>query len=170
MAVLAVAGCRTQDTHGTLACDVSIVGSGFAGIYLAQRLVDRGLRVIVLEAGAHLARTAPADGATSLFPARSIGSYAFPIDATRTIAVGGTSRKWNGVVSRLLPSDLRMHSVRGLDVDWPIDYAAGAAGAPRSWGRRRRSSICGDSSMGRGVLRARCAPASRCSHSIGRRR
>lgn len=124
MSALALAGCRTRNTPSTLSCDVCIVGSGFAGIYLAQRLVDRGLRVIVLEAGAHLPRTAPADGATSLFPTTSTGTYAFPIDATRTIAVGGTSRKWNGVVSRLLPSDLRVNSVRGLDVDWPIDYAA----------------------------------------------
>ena len=124
MSALALAGCRRQDTRATFDCDVCVVGSGFAGIYLAQRLVDHGLRVIVLEAGPHLPPTAPADGATSLFPATSTGSYAFPVDATRTIAVGGTSRKWNGVISRLLPSDLRLRSARGLDIDWPLDYAA----------------------------------------------
>ena len=123
LSALALAGCRSSSTPDGFDCDVCIVGSGFAGIYLAQRLVQHGLRVFVVEAGERLEPTAPADGATSLFPTTSTGSYAFSIDATRTIAVGGTSRKWNGVVSRLLPSDLRVQSARGLDADWPIDYA-----------------------------------------------
>ena len=76
----------------------------------------------MLEAGQWLAPDADPDGDTSLFPSRSTGDYAFPIDATRTIGVGGTSRKWNGVVTRLLPSDFRARSASGVFADWPIGY------------------------------------------------
>lgn len=120
---LAVAGCGRLRPSDTFDCDVCIVGSGFAGMFLATRLVERGLRVVMLEAGPRLEPTAPATGAVSLFPSSSTGSYAFPVDGSRTVAVGGTSRQWNGVVSRLWPADLTMRSVRGLDVDWPLAYA-----------------------------------------------
>jgi choline dehydrogenase-like flavoprotein len=76
----------------------------------------------MLEAGPWLPPDADPDGDTSLFPSRSTGDYAFPIDANRTIGVGGTSRKWNGVVTRLLPSDFRARSASGVFADWPIGY------------------------------------------------
>lgn len=102
--------------------DVCIVGSGFAGTYLGLRLVARGIKTAIVEAGPALTRDAGLDGATEIFPSGSEGDYAFPIDATRTIGVGGTSRKWNGVVTRLLPSDFRTRSLFGLFDDWPIAY------------------------------------------------
>ncbi|MEO7271759.1 MAG: hypothetical protein ABIX28_06635 [Vicinamibacterales bacterium] len=104
--------------------DICIIGSGFAGTFLGLRLVERGIRTVMIEAGPWLGPDADPDGDTSLFPSRSTGDYAFPIDATRTIGVGGTSRKWNGVVTRLLPSDSRARSASGVFADWPIAYDA----------------------------------------------
>ncbi len=118
----ALAGCRRSAPAADYDCDVCIVGSGFAGMYLAQRLVEQGIRVIVLEAGPRLTATDPADGHAALLPATSAGTLEFPNDGTRSIAVGGTSRKWNGVVTRLLPSDFRQRTERGLEVDWPLSY------------------------------------------------
>jgi choline dehydrogenase-like flavoprotein len=102
--------------------DVCVIGSGFAGTFLGLRLVERGIRTVMLEAGPWLPSDADPDGDTSLFPSRSTGDYAFPIDANRTIAVGGTSRKWNGVVTRLLPQDFRARSASSVFADWPIGY------------------------------------------------
>lgn len=102
--------------------DVCIIGSGFAGTYLGLRLVEQGIRTVIVEAGPRLSASDNADGRTSIFPWASTGDQAFPLDDTRTIAVGGTSRKWNGVINRLRPSDVRMRSTFGLDVDWPLAY------------------------------------------------
>ncbi len=122
-ASLAVAACgRTPPPRPDFDCDACIIGSGFAGVYLAQRLAERGLRVIVIEAGPRLASNAPGSGAADLFPAVSTGTLVFPVNGTRTIGLGGTSRQWNGVITRLLPDDLRVKSRRGLDVDWPVGY------------------------------------------------
>jgi choline dehydrogenase-like flavoprotein len=118
----ALARSRVPGAEAAADFDVCIIGSGFAGTFLGLRLVQRGIRTVILEAGPWLARDANPDGDTSLFPCRSIGDYAFPIDANRTIGVGGTSRKWNGVVTRLLPSDFRARSTSGVFADWPIGY------------------------------------------------
>lgn len=113
---------RTPGGERAADFDVCIIGSGFAGTFLGLRLVERGIRTVMLEAGPWLGPDANPDGDTSLFPSRSTGDYAFPIDANRTIGVGGTSRKWNGVVTRLLPSDFRARSASGVFADWPISY------------------------------------------------
>ncbi len=102
--------------------DVGVVGSGFAGIHLALRLVEHGVRTVVLEAGPWLSDIGDDDGALSLFPYQTTGEIDFPVDFNRTIAVGGTSRKWNGVVTRLLPTDFRTRSAFGLFEDWPVGY------------------------------------------------
>jgi glucose dehydrogenase len=102
--------------------DVCIIGSGFAGTYLGLRLAAGGVRTAIVEAGAKLSPTDDPGGATSLFPCAVRGGIGFPIDFNRTIAIGGTSRKWTGIVTRLLPSDFRTRSTFGLFADWPISY------------------------------------------------
>jgi len=102
--------------------DVCVVGSGFAGLFLGQRLVDGGARTIILEAGPHLPGAGSPEGAIALFPWRSVGPVDFPLDETRTIGVGGTSRRWNGVATRLAPADFRTRTEFGLDADWPLAY------------------------------------------------
>jgi glucose dehydrogenase len=123
-AAAAALGCRASSLlrPGTPRYDVCVVGSGFAGIHLALRLVEHGMRTAVLEAGPWLRDDDDDGGAVARFPYRTTGEIDFPVDFNRTIAVGGTSRKWNGVVTRLLPTDFRSRSAFGLFADWPIGY------------------------------------------------
>lgn len=105
-----------------LAADVVVIGSGFAGTFLAQALVDRGHRVLVLEAGPALVPGDPPEGRAKELPWHHAGELAFPVDDTRTIGLGGTSRRWNGVATRLMPTDFETRSRFGLFVDWPLGY------------------------------------------------
>lgn len=101
---------------------VCIVGSGFAGTFLALSLVDYGLDALVIEAGPRLPPEAPLAGALELFPHRAYGDAVPAIDGNRTIGLGGTSRWWSGVVTRLLPTDFRTRSEFGFGADWPLTY------------------------------------------------
>jgi len=102
--------------------DVCIIGSGFAGTYLGLRLAERGIKTVIVEAGGELNPGDSLDGETGLFPCETFGSSAFPVDFNRTIGIGGTSQKWNGVVSRFLPSDFKSQAEFGMFADWPISY------------------------------------------------
>jgi choline dehydrogenase-like flavoprotein len=102
--------------------DVCVIGSGFAGLFVALALVERGIDTIVVEAGGPLPLEGEREGATALFPHASRGQAACSVDANRSIGIGGTSNKWNGVVTRLLPTDLRTRSEFGIFDDWPIAY------------------------------------------------
>jgi len=102
--------------------DVCIIGSGFAGTFLALRLVEKGVRTVLIEAGGDLAPDAPREGRAELFPHAVTGTAAFPVDFNRTIGAGGTARKWNGVTSRFLPTDFHPRSTFGLFEDWPIRH------------------------------------------------
>ena len=102
--------------------DVCIVGSGFAGLFLGLRLAQHGVRTAILEAGPDLTPDASDEGRADLFPHLTTGSLEFPVDANRTIGVGGTSRRWHGVISRLLPADFRARSEFGIWTDWPLSY------------------------------------------------
>jgi choline dehydrogenase-like flavoprotein len=101
------AGARAADF------DVCVIGSGFAGIPLALRCVQHGLRVAVVEAGS---RFAPS------FQYRNRGEVDYPVAAARLIALGGTSGHWGGVTTRLWPADFQLGSLYGDWVDWPIAY------------------------------------------------
>ena len=127
-----------------IVADAVIVGSGFAGALLADRLAGMGVRTVVLEAGPRVdrgdafetflgarikvpespyERTEEAD-----FPVsydnhhwyRQSGPDAFK--STYLKAVGGTSWHWLGTCVRYLPSDFRMRSAFHRAVDWPLGY------------------------------------------------
>lgn len=101
--------------------DVCILGSGFAGTFLALRLAELGVRSVVLEAGGAVDSGRP-EGRAELFPIDSIGRLRYPIEDCRTIGVGGTSHRWTGVVARLQPSDFKTRSRFGFGADWPLAY------------------------------------------------
>ncbi|MDA8017009.1 MAG: GMC family oxidoreductase [Thermoanaerobaculia bacterium] len=103
-----LAGCRFRPEF-----DVCVIGSGFAGTYLALELVQHGIETALVEAG---------EGLASTFQAASTGEIDYPVQASRRIGLGGTSGLWTGVVTRLFPDDFRLHSEYGLHVDWPLDY------------------------------------------------
>ena len=105
--------------------DVAIIGSGFAGTYLATTLAERGFRTVMVEAGGEVTLKGDRlkrDGDKELFPLRAAGSEDYPITRSRTIGVGGTSAKWTGIATRLFPSDLKEGSRFGIGADWPLVY------------------------------------------------
>lgn len=116
-----VLGCRRSAT--SVPFDVCIIGSGFAGVYLAMALAESGARIAVIEAGPRLVAADPPAGRAHLLPVESVGDTGFVVDDTRTVGVGGTSRRWSGVLSRLAPADFRAGTLFGGGrTDWPIAY------------------------------------------------
>lgn len=93
---------------------------------LALRLVDSGVSTLMLEAGEPGDPSQSASnhdaGDAHLFPVREEGDAVPSTDANRAIAVGGASARWNGVVTRVWPDDLRSGTAFGFGADWPITY------------------------------------------------
>jgi choline dehydrogenase-like flavoprotein len=92
---------RTIENGSRLGCDVCIVGAGPAGLAAASELMDRGLRIVVLESGGFAD-----DAATAALSAcaveESADLYPDPRYA-RSRRVGGTAAQWDVDV------DGRMH-------------------------------------------------------------
>lgn len=130
----------------TESADVVIIGSGIAGAMCAWRLGQKGLKVLILEAGPRINRGDIVQAFTATdkldlsagFPnppwaprpdwstpkddyIRQTGSEITRIEYLRV--VGGTTWHWNGNSIRLIPSDFRLKSTHGVGVDWPIEYA-----------------------------------------------
>jgi glucose dehydrogenase len=113
-------------------CDVLIIGGGITSAMLAQKLAELrpNLHVTVVEAG------------RSIFDAQNRGKYRERAleygehpwhddyiedqQATgiisMTMAVGGLALHWGGACNRFSEEDLRLKSMYGLAVDWPIDW------------------------------------------------
>lgn len=128
----------------SLSADVVIVGAGVAGGMMAADLAAHGVSVLLLESGPAIDRNAamenflqsPTKGPNSPYPVTSYapqpddtdwGGYYVqkgpdPFYGLYLRAVGGTTWHWGGFVQRFRPSDLRMHTLYGRGVDWPIDY------------------------------------------------
>ena len=124
--------------------DAVIIGSGFAGALLADRLAGMGVRTAVLEAGPRVDRGTAFEtflGAAIKVPESPYERTAeadFPVShdndhwyrqsgpdkfkSTYLKAVGGTSWHWLGTCVRYLPSDFRMRNEFGQAVDWPVGY------------------------------------------------
>ena len=111
--------------------DVAIVGSGPLGAAAAQRLVDAGTRVTLLEAGkrpdsdrfAKLERAVRREIPWT-FPPWHYETNGDDLDLN-TFALrmlGGSSLAWGAVTPRFLESDFRLQSRYGVGRDWPICY------------------------------------------------
>jgi len=116
-------------THET---DILIIGGGITSAMLAQKLGELrpNLHITVVEAG------------RSIFDAQNRGKYReraleygeHPwhddyIDdqqatgiISMTMAVGGLALHWGGACNRFSEEDLRLKSMYGLAVDWPIEW------------------------------------------------
>ncbi|HMJ13184.1 MAG TPA: NAD(P)-binding protein, partial [Polyangiaceae bacterium] len=111
-----------------LSADICVIGSGAAGITLAQQLDRSKLRVLVLEAGG--LEQDPATEA-ECFEIDHLGTpYGNPI-ATRGRWFGGSTNLWFGRIAMLDPIDLETrpwlkHS------GWPISYAELTRWTPRA--------------------------------------
>jgi len=124
--------------------DVVIVGSGVAGSLVATRLAKAGVRVLMLEAGPRVDRSAALDQFRSALV--KIPECAYPdtpyaprpksddpdhyfiqdgpakFGGTYLRQVGGTTWHWLGTTLRFLPDDFRLRSRFGVGLDWPLSY------------------------------------------------
>lgn len=81
---------RDIPAGASLDCDICVVGSGPAGIALAERLLASGLRVCLLESGFER----PSASSRRLSRGRRSGAPYFRLERARTRAVGGSSWEW----------------------------------------------------------------------------
>ncbi len=126
--------------------DVVVIGSGICGALAARRLALLGMSVLILEAGPRIDR-ARIVAAFRNSPRKSdwmspyppsawaphpiyqpkdngylvqAGPYPYPAEYIR--AVGGTTWHWAAQAWRLVPNDVRIKSLYGVGVDWPVTY------------------------------------------------
>ncbi len=114
--------------------DICIIGGGITSAMLAQKLVELrpNLKIVVVEAG------------RSIFDVQNRGRYRqralqygehpWPDDyiedqqgtgtISMTMAVGGLALHWGGACNRFSEEDLRLKSMYGLAVDWPLEWTA----------------------------------------------
>ena len=119
---------------------VVIIGSGAGGGTLAHELTRRGIKVVLIEAGARqsLASFSQVPGEafaqlTWLEPRTISGSWTvaqdYPTLPSWTCkTVGGTTVHWTGATPRIRPWEVRSRSTYGAVqgaslIDWPIDYS-----------------------------------------------
>ena len=114
--------------------EVVVIGSGPAGAMAASTLVERGIDVLVLDAGHH----APGGlivraGGNTLYRRMAWDDYASdrldpssPSDVEwySSLSHGGLSNFWTAAVPRFTPDDFREGERLDVRYRWPITYDA----------------------------------------------
>jgi quinoprotein glucose dehydrogenase len=112
--------------------DICIIGGGISAAMLSRKLLELrpGASINVVEAGNRLFDLEH----RMEYRRRSLlyGENAWPGDfiedqsgagvVSRTMAVGGLALHWGGTCNRFSEEDLRLKSMYGLYVDWPIEW------------------------------------------------
>jgi choline dehydrogenase-like flavoprotein len=107
--------------------DIVIVGAGACGSLLAKRLAERGLSVVVLEAGKRYdsaadLRNSEANAGKIMWTEPRVYTGKHAIVPKTGVGVGGGTLTWLGVMPRFHPADFRTRSTEGVGDDWPISY------------------------------------------------
>jgi quinoprotein glucose dehydrogenase len=112
--------------------DVCIIGAGISSAQLAQKLSELrpGLSIIVVEAGRKIFdfknrftyRQRWLDYGENPWPADWIPDQSAQGIISRSMAVGGQALHWGAACNRFSEEDLRLRSMYGLYVDWPIEW------------------------------------------------
>lgn len=112
--------------------DVCIIGGGISAAMLAQKLPELrpGKSIVVVEAGKRLFdldkrfehRQRSLDYGENAWPGDFIPDQAAEGIISRTMAVGGSALHWGGTCNRFSEEDLRLKSMYGLSVDWPLEW------------------------------------------------
>ncbi len=141
--------------------DVCIIGGGISGAMLAEKLAELrpALSITVVEAGRSIFdlenrydyRERMIRFGENPWPEDFIPDQAAEGQISRTMAVGGQALHWGGTCNRFSQEDLRLKSLYGLYVDWPIEWSElekyyceadrrlGVSGEPSPFAEDRRS-------------------------------
>lgn len=92
--------------------DAVVIGGGTVGILFTASLIQRGLRVCIVEAGDAVARHP-----TGIFAAQSRGKTHAGVTLGRGMGLGGTSTLWGGQLAMFAPDDLTREGH-----EWPLTY------------------------------------------------
>ncbi|MCC7127133.1 MAG: GMC family oxidoreductase [Acidobacteria bacterium] len=113
--------------------DVCIVGGGISSAMFAQRLSElrAGVSIIIVEAGESIFdrknrdryRQRASRYGENPWPGDVIADQAATNIISRTMAVGGSALHWGGTCNRFSEEDLRLKSLYGLYVDWPLEWS-----------------------------------------------
>lgn len=112
--------------------DVCVIGGGIVAAMLAQKLSELrpGLKIQIVEAGQSLFdagnrmryRKRFLDYAENPWPGDFVEDLSAQGVVSRTMAVGGSALHWGGTCNRFSAEDLRLRSLYGLAVDWPLEW------------------------------------------------
>ena len=109
--------------------DAIVIGTGAGGAPIAARLAQAGLSVVALEAGpAFTSEDHTPDEATAdlywLDERLSAGATPIAFGANNSgRGVGGSTLHWGAFCPRPDPRDLKLATLTGRGVDWPIEHA-----------------------------------------------
>lgn len=112
--------------------DILIIGSGMGGASFAAGIAGRGAKVVILERGERLTRTAEATDARAIFqrghyrPKETWDDHAGrPFNPGNYAYVGGNTKFYGAVLIRYRREDFaEMAHEEGVSPAWPIPYAA----------------------------------------------
>ena len=113
--------------------DVVIIGGGITAAMIAEKLTELrpNLSIIVVEAGKRLFdfenrfeyRQRNLDYGENQWPGDFVSDQSARGVISRAMAVGGSALHWGGVCNRFSEEDLRLKSMYGLAVDWPLEWS-----------------------------------------------
>ena len=98
--------------------DVLIIGSGPAGLSLADKLTQNGVLTTVVESGVF--RGDKYHQSLAGFPKNN--ALPFDLSFASQRVVGGSTSLWAGYCPRLLPCDFESKSKYDYGIDWPVSY------------------------------------------------
>ena len=112
--------------------DICIIGGGISAAMLAEKLSELkpGKSIAIVEGGKRLFdlenrfrnRQRNLDYGENAWPEDFIPDQAAKGVISRTMAVGGSAMHWGGTCNRFSQEDLRLKSMFGLHVDWPLEW------------------------------------------------
>ena len=97
--------------------DICIIGSGAAGITIAQSLNKYNLKIALIEGGSHEFSRQSQD----IYKGKLIGDPYYPLDVARLRYLGGSTNHWGGMTRPFDEIDFQ-RDYFGEEYKWPIKY------------------------------------------------